>query len=128
MTAVGSILSQVQDGQERVIAYYSHAFAKTERNYCVTRKELLAIMLSLQHFEVYLQLRKFAIRTDHAALKWLQTLKNPDQQLFRWLATIQSFDFVIFHRKGLLHTGPDALSRRPCPNDCQHCTNKEKKG
>jgi hypothetical protein len=30
------VLSQVQDGQERLIAYYSKKMKKAERNYCVT--------------------------------------------------------------------------------------------
>jgi hypothetical protein len=33
---IGGVLSQVQDGQERVIAYYSKTLNKAERNYCVT--------------------------------------------------------------------------------------------
>jgi hypothetical protein len=33
---IGGVLSQVQDGQERVIAYYSKTLNKAEKNYCVT--------------------------------------------------------------------------------------------
>jgi hypothetical protein len=43
-------LSQVQDGQERVIAYYSKTLNKAERNKCVTRKKLLGIVRTLEHF------------------------------------------------------------------------------
>ena len=42
--ALGAVLSQIQDGEERVIAYYSKCFARTERNYCTTRRELLAVI------------------------------------------------------------------------------------
>ena len=38
---VGAVLSQVHDGEEKVIAYYSHALSRPERNYCITRRELL---------------------------------------------------------------------------------------
>ena len=44
-TGLGPVLSQVQNGEERVIAYYSKTLAKPERNYCVTRRELLACLL-----------------------------------------------------------------------------------
>jgi len=42
--SIGGVLSQVQDGEERVIAYASRSLSKQERNYCVTRKELLAVV------------------------------------------------------------------------------------
>jgi len=69
--------------------------------------------------------RKFALRVDKSSIKWLQTLKNPEQQLFRWLAVIQGFDFQIFHRPGKFHGNCDSLSRRPCDVDCKYCTRRE---
>lgn len=51
--AVGSVLSQVQDGSEKVIAYMSKAVNKHERQYCVTRKELLAVVKALKAFHSY---------------------------------------------------------------------------
>lgn len=44
--AMGAVLSQVQDGDERVISYASRCLTKAERKYCVTRKELLATVYS----------------------------------------------------------------------------------
>ncbi|UYV62133.1 K02A2.6-like, partial [Cordylochernes scorpioides] len=49
-SGIGAVLSQVQDGEERVIEYYSKILTKPERNYCATRRELLAIVRSVEHF------------------------------------------------------------------------------
>ena len=51
---IGGVLSQKQDGVERVIAYFSRTLNKPERQYCVTRKELLAVVASVKHFHHYL--------------------------------------------------------------------------
>ena len=75
LLGAGCVLSQVQDGKERVIAYYSNAFNRQERNYCVTRRELLAIVVALKRFEPYLLFRRFAVRTDHSSLKPIQSVR-----------------------------------------------------
>lgn len=42
---IGAVLSQYdKQGNEHVIAYGSRLLSKAERNYCVTRKELLAVI------------------------------------------------------------------------------------
>ena len=128
LTGAGCVLSQIQDGKERVIAYHSHAFSREERNYCVTRRELLCVVIALKHFEPYLLFRKFAVRTDHSSLRWLQTLRYPEQQLFRWLAVLQTFDFEIYHRAGKLHQNCNSLSCRPCEENCKHCSRHEQVG
>ena len=67
--AIGAVLSQCQEGQERVIAYYSRTLSSPEKQYCVTMKELLAVIEAVQHFHSYLYDRHLTIRTDYAALK-----------------------------------------------------------
>jgi len=76
-TAIGAVLSQKQGGIERVIAYASRSLEKRERNYCVTRKELLAVVYFLRYFKQYLLGRSFIVRTDHAALTWLSRMPDP---------------------------------------------------
>ncbi|ROT85912.1 hypothetical protein C7M84_003952 [Penaeus vannamei] len=118
---VGAVLSQLKDGQEYVVAYYSCKFSKPERNYCVTRKELAAVVKGLSHFHHYLYGAQFTIRTDHAALRWLKTLKEPEGQLARWLGKLEQYNYQVVHRAGCVHSNADSLSRRPCEPDCNHC-------
>jgi hypothetical protein len=50
----GVIISKVQDGQMRIITYYSETQNKAERNYCITRRELLPIVRTPELFHKYL--------------------------------------------------------------------------
>ena len=43
-TGIGAVLSQFQDGDEKVISYASKILSRTQQNYCVTRRELLAVV------------------------------------------------------------------------------------
>ena len=122
--ALGSVLSQVQNGHERVISYYSRCFSSSERNYCVTRKELVAIIASVKHYHHYIYGSKCTVRTDHGALTWLLKFKNPEGQLARWIEVLQTYDLTIKFRAGKLHNNSDALSRRPCQS-CNHCAKQE---
>ena len=123
---VGAVLSQVIDGVERVVAYFSRTLSPAERNYCVTRRELLAVLTAVRHFHSYLYGSQFTIRTDHASLQWLHHLKDPEGQLARWLARLGQYSYHIVHRPGERHANADAMSRRPCPDDCGHCLKREK--
>lgn len=123
---MGAVLSQIQNGVEKVICYFSKAFTRQERRYCVTRRELLAVVASIRHFHHYLYGQKFLVRSDHASLKWLFKFKNPEGQIARWLETLAAYDFTIEHRAGRLHSNADSLSRRPCcESGCRYCSRAE---
>jgi len=66
--SVGAVLSQAQGGSEAVAAYCSKILAASEKNYCTTRKELLAVVTTVKHFRPCLYGRTFRLRTDHASI------------------------------------------------------------
>ena len=70
--AIGAVLSQIRNGEERPICYASQLYDKHQQNYNVTRKELLVMVTFVKKFRQYLLCRNFIIRTDHAALQWLR--------------------------------------------------------
>ena len=111
--AIGAVLSQVQDGVERVIAYGSKRLKRAESNYCTTRRELWAVVHFVRQYRCYLLGRKFRIRSDHAALVWLRRLKEPVGQQARWLEELENYDYHIEHRAGNKHTNADVMSRKP---------------
>ena len=119
--AIGCELSQEIDGKERVIAYGSFKLTNTQRNYCTTRKELLAVVRFTRQFRHYLLGRQFICRTDHNSLIWLMGFKNIQGQLARWLEELSQYDMVVLHRPGKLHQNADSLSR--LPSSLSECDN-----
>ena len=125
---VGAVLSQLQNDEEKVISYFSKCLSRSERQYCTTRKELLAVVLAVKHFHHYLFGQKFTVRTDHGCLQWLMRFKNCEGQIARWIETLSIYTFTVVHRAGRVHNNADSLSRRPCHNDhCKFCDRYEKR-
>ena len=121
---ISGVLSQIQDGTERVIAYFSKTLNRAQRQSCVTRRELLAIVESVKHFHQYLYGVEFIVRTDHGSITWLRNFKNPSAILARWLEVLNTYSFEIRFRSGIQHKNADALSRRPCTS-CAYCDRRE---
>ena len=109
---IGCVLSQDIDGTEYVIAYYSKSLNPAQQKYCTTKREMLAVVSTLDHFKGYVWGPHFRIRTDHAALLWLTNLKNIQGMMARWLAKLQQFIFAV--EPDMHHGNTNGLSR--CPN------------
>ena len=90
-TDLGAVLAQVQ-GEEKVIAFHSKSMSQSERNYYMTRKKLLAVVVAVKTYDHYLRRRQFLVLTDHGALKWLLKFKTPEGQLARWLDLLGTYD------------------------------------
>ena len=98
---IGAVLSQIQNGEERVIAYASKSLNKAQQRYCTTFTELLAVVTFIRHFRRYLWGRHFLVRTDHSSLTWLRNFKDPEGMIARWLTILDTYNFNIQHRKGM---------------------------
>ena len=114
---IGGMLNQHdEEGHERVCAYYGRKLSSAERNYTVTEIELLAALECIRTWRPYLWGRKFRLVTDHAALRWLHTMKDtieggPGSRLMRWALKLMEYNFEIEHKPGKIHSDADAVSR-----------------
>ena len=109
--ALGGVLSQVQDGEERVICYGARKLVPRERNYSSNKGEIMGVIHFLRQWKYYLQHRPFILRTDHQALKWIRTMEEPQGMILRWLECLANYDFNVEFRKGKKHGNADHLSR-----------------
>ncbi len=116
--AVGAELLQIQNGEEKVVAYSSYALTTEQRMYCVTRKELLAILRFTRQFRHNFLGKPFLVRTDHSSLTWLLHFKAPQGQLARWMEELSQYNMVVQYRPGSKHGNADALSRIPISEIC----------
>ena len=95
---IGAVLSQVYEGTERVVAYASRSLTKAERKHCVTRKELLAVVVFIKQFRPYLLGQSFKLQTNHGSLTWLQNFKDSCGQLARCISLTPSAGLLLCDR------------------------------
>eukprot|EP00096_Caligus_rogercresseyi_P008633 TRINITY_DN2783_c0_g1_i6.p1 TRINITY_DN2783_c0_g1~~TRINITY_DN2783_c0_g1_i6.p1 ORF type:complete len:1211 (-),score=137.53 TRINITY_DN2783_c0_g1_i6:1226-4822(-) len=122
---LGAVLSQVDQSNERPVAFASRKLSKAERNYSQIDREATGIMYGLSKFERYLLGRPFAIKTDHRPLQYIF---SPDKELpavvsarlTRFAMRLSSFQYKILHVKGTSLSHADAFSRGPTDEPPKH--------
>lgn len=115
-SAVGAgavLLQENIDGVGHPVSYFSHKFNKYQLNYSTIEKDTLALLLALQHFEVYVGSSPLpvVVFTDHNPLVFLSRMYSHNQRLMRWALIVQDFNLEIRHKKGSENMLADALSR-----------------
>ncbi|PNX92555.1 retrotransposon-related protein, partial [Trifolium pratense] len=104
---IGAVLMQ----QKQPIAFFSKALSEGNLTKSVYEKELMALVLAIQHWRHYLLGKSFVVYTDHKSLKHFlqQRVTSPDQQC--WLAKLLGYQFEVKYKPGLENKAADALSR-----------------
>ena len=91
---------------------FSKNFTRHQRNYSNIKKEALALILALQHFDVYVgsTSQPVVVLSNHNPLIFLSRMKNPNQCLMRWSLFLQAYNLEIQHICGKDNIMADALS------------------
>jgi len=111
--ALGGILSQKQENDKwHPISYLSHSMDKSQRNYPIYDKELLAIVESLKKWRHFLKGAKHVVEvlTDHANLQYFRTAQDLKPRQARWASYMEEYKLQLRHRPRRLSGKPDALS------------------
>ncbi|XP_041849958.1 uncharacterized protein cuzd1.1 [Melanotaenia boesemani] len=113
---LGAVLSQNQDGVERVLAFASRGLRgseKNDKNYSAIKLELLALKWAItDKFRDLLLHAKFTVVTDHNPLRHLETA-NLGAVEQRWVAQLAEFNFQVQYKPGRLNQNADILSCLP---------------
>ena len=88
---LGGVLSQIQNDQERVVAYCSRALRPSQRRYCTTKREMLAAVAMCIQFRSYLRGARFTPPDGSKVISLvasLQRYRRHDVPMVTHLATV----------------------------------------
>ncbi|WVZ51754.1 hypothetical protein U9M48_002866 [Paspalum notatum var. saurae] len=103
---IGSVLMQ----ENKPVAYFSEKLSGPVLNYSTYDKELYA--RSLETWQYYLWPKEFVIHSVHESLKHIRSQVKLNRRHAKWVEIIESFPYVIKHKKGKDNVIADALSTR----------------
>lgn len=105
---IGAVLMQ----HHKPVAYFSKGLSDKNLAKSAYEREIMALVLAVQHWRSYLLGTRFLVYTDQKSLKFLlhQRITTPDQQ--NWVAKLLGYDFDILYKPGRENRAADALSRR----------------
>ncbi|KAG2211528.1 hypothetical protein INT45_007797 [Circinella minor] len=109
---LGAVLSQLDEqNREQVVLYISRGLTPSERNYGITKLEMLAAVWAIKSLRPYLLSRRFKLVTDHVSIKGLLDTPRPEGQIARWINLLSEYNFDVIYRPSKLNANADFLCR-----------------
>ena len=110
-----------RQSEERVISYWSRSVPKACRQYDTRRLELMAVILALEHFRLFIEGHPTTLETDHRNLTFLINNRHSSGQLARWAMRLEQFTSALkmTFRPGKDNPVADCLSRNPQPREAE---------
>jgi hypothetical protein len=104
---IGDVL--LQEGKH--VAYLSENLSRPSLNYSTYDKELYALFCVLETWQHYLWPKEFVIHSDHESLKHIRVQEKLNKHHAKWVEFIETFPYIIKHKKEKENVIADALSR-----------------
>jgi hypothetical protein len=105
---IGGVLLQ----ESKHIAYFSEKLSGPSLNYLTYDNELYALVRVLETWQHYLWSKEFVIHFDHESLKYIRGQAKLNKRHAKWVEFIETFLYIIKHKKWKKNVIVDALSRR----------------
>jgi hypothetical protein len=105
---IGGVLLQ----EDKPVAYFREKLSEPSLNYSTFDKELYALVRALETWQHYLCPKEFVIHSDHKSLKHIRGQAKVNKCHAKWVEFIETFMYIIKHKKGKDNVIVDALSRR----------------
>ena len=95
-TGLVAVLTQLQDGQWRIVAYTSRNLTTVERLYSQAEKEALQLVWSCEMFYLYVYGHEFELETDHKLLECINSrTSKPSARIERWVLRFQRYLYKV---------------------------------
>ena len=108
------IISQVQNGKERILGYGSRKLSEAESKYHINKLELLSVVSCLEKNKFLLYPKEFILRVDNKSLCYMKNLSPPGRLVERLLYILSNYSFTIEHKRSEEIPHVDYLSRDGC--------------
>jgi hypothetical protein len=122
----GALLQSHIIGTQRVlhlVAYFSKKLTDTQTRYSSQERELLAIIMCLQHWRHWIKGGNVTVITNHESLKTLNTKTELPAKIIKFLNAMENFGARIIYRPGTANILADYLSKPP---DTTHAADERK--
>ena len=119
--ATGSYVTQIVNGKEHLLGYYSKVLPEACLRYSVTELELFGLLVNVTAFKYLLRGVEFDAFVDHSAIKDILISKNepPTARVRRMLFRLSEYTLKIGYKKGSELVLADYLSRAPQEGDSE---------
>jgi hypothetical protein len=104
---IGGVLLQ----EAKPVAYFSEKLSGPSLNYSTYDKELYALVRVLETWQHYLWPKEFVIHSNNESLKHIRGQAKLNKRHAKWVEFIETFPYIIKHKKGKDNDIADALSR-----------------